>query len=121
MFQPGISGNANGRPKGSLNKKTLVEKPLKQWFKDKNVHPLDFIMSCLNKQKSIIESIEDPAEKSKAYNEVTKRALEILPYVAPKLKEQEDSSEAIGINPEYEKALENATSDQLLSLLKESV
>jgi len=122
MFEPGKSGNPNGRPKGSLNKRTQAEKPIKQWFKDKGVHPLDFIMKCLDKQKSIIEAIEDPKEKFDAYNEVTKRALDILPYIAPKVKPVEESEhlETIDVTPQTDRAIQELGTEDLLELVRKA-
>jgi len=106
-----------GRKKGTPNKKTIAKKPIRQWFEDANIHPLQMIMSCLDKQKSALESIEDPVERTKAWNEITKRSLEILPYVAPKVKDVEPPSEETAIN--VEASLESLDKDDLMKIMRD--
>ncbi len=112
-FEPGRM-KTGGRKQGA--KKALLKKPTKEWFADRNIHPLDFLKRALDRQEAAIEDIIDPAEKARALNEVTKRVTEILPYVLPKIKEQ-DPGLGQGLDLE---ALKNVSSDNLKGLLQQS-
>jgi hypothetical protein len=71
-FQTGVSGNPNGRPKGSRNKITVV-------LQDKIS---DFLSNN-------IESIQQEYDQLSP-NEKLKFLANILPYVMPKMKEAEE-------------------------------
>ena len=71
-FQAGVSGNPNGRPKGSRNKITMV-------LQDKIS---DFLSNN-------IESIQQEYDQLSS-NEKLKFLANILPYVMPKMKEGEE-------------------------------
>ncbi len=111
-FKPG----EGGRPKGALNKKTAVKSTIKQWFIDKNTHPIDLIMETIKEQKKLINQL-DAADQIQAWASIRKGITDLLPYMVPRVKEEEDDGQTIDIAPEIKQAIQDAKPEDLLKLI----
>ena len=72
-FQPGQSGNPNGRPKGSRNKATAKREAE---IEATGLSPLSFMLSILRDEEASMEDRKWAAEKA-------------APYVHPRLAQQQ--------------------------------
>lgn len=113
-----LPGNT-GKPKGALNKRTKLSKPLKQWFDDKNIHPIDLIMETVREQKKLIDQLDNPVDRVKAWESIRKGITDLLPYISPKIKDIEPEPEAIDVTGEVDKLIEEASGEDLLKVFQQ--
>lgn len=127
-FVPGVSGNPKGRPKGTF--KQRYDLSVRAWLKAKNKNILDMVDNALKHQADAIKEIEDPIERAKALNEMTKRLQELMPYVTPKIKDSEfkevleDESKVIDLEEEVldpKAVIEASSTDTIIRVLQESM
>jgi len=121
-FVKGQSGNPAGKKAGTLNARTRHLRSIKEFLAKKNVHILDIVFDAIKLQKTSADKIDDPVERTKALNELTKRALDIMPYVVPKLKELDmDMDEEVDVTPGYidpNQVIEEASNESILRVLQ---
>ncbi len=117
-FQPGHKP-MGGRPKGSVSSKVRYEMGVMAWLKQKNLNILDLVNGSLQAQKQAISEIEDPVERAKALNELTKRTMELVPYVIPKVSPIEVEPEDVDTTAtDLDSAVKEASSSDIIKVLR---
>ena len=107
-----------GRRPGIKSKSTLYSKSIKEWFTDKEVHPVDLIMETIREQKKLMADLE-PADQIKAWTDIRKGITDLIPYLAPRLKEKEAAPEALPAEARaVDAAIENASSEDLIKVVR---